>query len=203
MDSAARAATNEARSCELPSDRRGPVRHCSLTGVAHGQAVGRERLAQRGVPVRTADESVHERVPRQKSKRASCSTSMSTTRTATPLEPWTSCVSVRTSIDEPENQKIVDLQALQAADGTRTHDLLHGKQTQITRSQPLCPCKWATSAPRWHIVLSPGFVAFRRDCVPQLSPGIMYRRGAAHPRAWDASKVAGAHAFDRAPCVAE
>jgi hypothetical protein len=40
MDSAARAATNEARSCELPSDRRGPVRHCSLTGVAHGQGVG-------------------------------------------------------------------------------------------------------------------------------------------------------------------
>jgi hypothetical protein len=27
----------------------------------------------------------------------------------------------------------------------------------------------------------------------------MYCRGAAHPRAWDASEVAGAHAFDRAP----
>jgi hypothetical protein len=27
----------------------------------------------------------------------------------------------------------------------------------------------------------------------------MYRRSAAHPRAWDASKVAGAHAFDRPP----
>jgi hypothetical protein len=50
-------------------------------------------------------------------------------RIATPLEPWTFCVSVSTSIEEPENQKIVDLQALQAADGTRTHDLLHGKQT--------------------------------------------------------------------------
>jgi hypothetical protein len=34
------------------------------------------------------------------------------TRTATPLEPWTFCVSVSTSIDEPENQKIVDLQEL-------------------------------------------------------------------------------------------
>jgi hypothetical protein len=70
MDGAARAATNEARSCELPSDRRGPVRHCSLTGVRHGQGVGRERLAQRGVPVRTADESVHERVSASESKRA-------------------------------------------------------------------------------------------------------------------------------------
>jgi hypothetical protein len=39
--------------------------------------------------------------------------------------------------------------------------------------------------------------------VSPIVPGIMYRRGAAHPRAWDASKVAGAHAFDRAPCVAE
>jgi hypothetical protein len=40
MDSAARAATNEARSCELPSDRRGPVRHCSLTGVAMAKVLG-------------------------------------------------------------------------------------------------------------------------------------------------------------------
>ena len=36
----------------------------------------------------------------------------------------------------------------EAADGTRTHDLLHGKQTLIARSRPLCPCKWTTSAPR-------------------------------------------------------
>jgi hypothetical protein len=34
------------------------------------------------------------------------------TRAATPLEPWTFCVSVSTSIDEPGNQKIVDLQVL-------------------------------------------------------------------------------------------
>jgi hypothetical protein len=33
-------------------------------------------------------------------------------RTAMPLEPWTVCVSVSTSVDEPENQKIVDLQVL-------------------------------------------------------------------------------------------
>jgi hypothetical protein len=31
---------------------------------------------------------------------------------ATPLEPWTFRVSVSTSIDEPENQKILDLQEL-------------------------------------------------------------------------------------------
>jgi hypothetical protein len=29
----------------------------------------------------------------------------------------------------------------EAADGTRTHDLLHGKQTLIARAQPLSPCK--------------------------------------------------------------
>jgi hypothetical protein len=36
----------------------------------------------------------------------------------------------------------------EAADGTRTHDLLHLKQTPIARSRPLCPCKWSTSALR-------------------------------------------------------
>jgi hypothetical protein len=35
-------------------------------------------------------------------------------RTATPLAPWTFRVSVSTSIDEPENQKIVDLQELRS-----------------------------------------------------------------------------------------
>jgi hypothetical protein len=35
----------------------------------------------------------------------------------------------------------------EAADGTRTHDLLHGKQTPLARSQRLYPCKLTTSAP--------------------------------------------------------
>jgi hypothetical protein len=62
--------------------------------------------------------------------------------------------SVDTSVTLPSgpattsgNKKGPDLQGLlQAADGTRTHDLLHGKQTPIARSRPLCPCKWSTSA---------------------------------------------------------
>jgi hypothetical protein len=203
LDSAARAATNDARSCELPSDRRGPVRHGSLTGVAHGQGVGRERLAQRGFPVRTADESVHERIPASESKRASRSTSMSTSNTSSAPRPrrslggsrsartathWASRLpplhgfcgravlatnrqpahemplgrlwvranhecddmaicrdflrgprrrsnpgpSAYPSVPRSTSQKIRKssiCRNFQAADGTRTHDLLHGKQT--------------------------------------------------------------------------
>jgi hypothetical protein len=93
---------------------------------------------------------------------------------------WTCCVSVSTSIGEPENKKIVDLQAFQAADGTRTHDLLHGKQTVTAWAQPLSPCKYGAlrgGGPR-------SFPAFR--CVstglcPPIAPGghATHRRGRA------------------------
>ena len=38
-------------------------------------------------------------------------------------------------------RKILICRAFQAADGTRTHDLLHGKKNLIRRCTPLCACK--------------------------------------------------------------
>ena len=112
------------------------------------------------------------------------------TRTATPLEPWTFRVSVSTSIYEPEKQKIVDLQALQAADGTRTHDLLHGKQTQFGRTRRFLPAiatfrrgRPATRCVRFRRV-STGFcqpivnVAIRAYVEDQDSDQVVYTRSA-------------------------
>jgi hypothetical protein len=55
--------------------------------------------------------------------------------------PRTSCYQGRGSSSDPRarTEKVQICRAFQAADGTRTHDLLHGKQTPIARSRPLCP----------------------------------------------------------------
>jgi hypothetical protein len=50
-------------------------------------------------------------------------------RCCRPLDPWTFCVVVSASNDDPECEKVPICRRFQAADGTRTHDLLHGKQT--------------------------------------------------------------------------
>jgi hypothetical protein len=190
-----------------------PVRHCSLTGVAHGQGVGRERLAQRGVPVRIADESVNERISASESKRASCSTSISTSNTSSAPRPrrplgvaqrpdrdalsFTSAAFTRLcrravlatsrqpahemplgrlcgqttsattspicrdflrgprrrsnpgpsaypSVPRSTSQKIRKssmCRNFEAADGTQTHDLLHGKKSLTGHYTPLFACK--------------------------------------------------------------
>jgi cysteine desulfurase len=46
---------------------------------------------------------------------------------------------VRRAIEARDRARLQGL--FEAADGTRTHDLLHGKQTATARAQPLSPCK--------------------------------------------------------------
>jgi hypothetical protein len=106
---------------------------------------------------------------------------------------WACCVSVSTSIGEPENKKIVDLQAFQAADGTRTHDLLHGKQTVTAWAQPLSPCKYGAFARRWTSFFPR--VSLRFDGI--VSPNCPRRpcNAPAWPRMRDACHGAGAQAI--------
>jgi hypothetical protein len=85
-------------------------------------------------------------------------------RTSNP-GPSASCGS-----DVRSKQKVPICRAFQAADGTRTHDLLHGKRTPIARLLRLYPCNSVTFGRRWRIALCRDFAAFRRDCVPQVSP---------------------------------
>jgi hypothetical protein len=65
---------------------------------------------------------------------------------------------------------------LEAAEGTRTLDLLHGKQTHMVGSEALSSCKlngfhgWATPLD------APRYVPFRRSCVNQSSTRSLTRR---------------------------
>jgi hypothetical protein len=73
-------------------------------------------------------------------------------------------------------QKIVDCRYFEAAEGTRTLDLLHGKQTHMVRSGALSSCK----RPGFHglatPVDAPRYVRFRRSCVNQSSTRSLTRR---------------------------
>jgi hypothetical protein len=64
----------------------------------------------------------------------------------------------------------------EAADGTRTHDLLHGKQTYIGRPWLLSACKSRRFGFGELPALSPDFVPFRRGCVNQSSIRSLARR---------------------------
>jgi hypothetical protein len=48
----------------------------------------------------------------------------------------------------PATRKVPICRGFEAADGTRTHDLLHGKKNVIRRCTPLFACKLAFSTPR-------------------------------------------------------
>jgi hypothetical protein len=50
--------------------------------------------------------------------------------------------------DGTDNRKVSICRAFQAADGTRTHDLLHGKKKLIRRCTPLLACKLPLFRPR-------------------------------------------------------
>jgi hypothetical protein len=56
--------------------------------------------------------------------------------------------------DVSGNQEIADCRYFQAAEGTRTLDLLHGKQTVIVSLLPLYPCISSTSPPSTRVARS-------------------------------------------------
>jgi hypothetical protein len=86
-----------------------------------------------------------------------------------PFEPMTFCMAGSTCETRTEDRKVPICRAFEAADGTRTHDLLHGKQTHIGRPQWLFPCKARASPDRGRAARLSGFVAFRRGSVNQSS----------------------------------
>jgi hypothetical protein len=59
-------------------------------------------------------------------------------------------------------RKVSICREFQATDGTRSHDLLHGKQTYIGRPERAFPCKLGLSAADRRKRDSPGFLTFRR-----------------------------------------
>jgi hypothetical protein len=108
------------------------------------------------------------------------------------LEPRTFCVSVSTSIDSQETRKASICRRFQAAEGTRTLDLLHGKQTYIETVGRPFTCKSSKnegSGPDGFCLrsrpVSPGFCPpiVHRDARPIERPGCLARCRAA----WDAS----------------
>jgi hypothetical protein len=65
--------------------------------------------------------------------------------------------------DGTDHRKVSICRAFQAADGTRTHDLLHGKKSLIRRGTPLFACKLRSSIPEGLESDTPRFVPMPAD----------------------------------------